>query len=65
MKTGYELPNGAIYIAERGDVVLAKMEHSPQPWVTWRFRIGHYETTGAGRYHDNLQDAVESLYSRS
>ncbi len=64
MQTGDRLPNGATFIAESGDVILARFRE-PQPWVTWRFRPGHYESTGSGHYFTDLDDAVADFYERA
>lgn len=64
MQTGDLLPNGATFIAEHEDVILAHF-HGLQPWVTWRYRPGHYRSTGSGHYHTDLLEAVRDLYDRA
>lgn len=64
MQTGDLLPNGAMLVLEHGEVILAYFRE-PQPWVTWRFRPGHYESTGAGHYFSNLADALEDFEDRA
>lgn len=64
MQTGDRLPNGATFFMEHGEIILAHFRE-PQPWVTWRFRPGHYESTGAGHYFADLLAAVEDFYERA
>ena len=61
---GDVLPNGATFIAQRGNVVLAYWEKNIGPeYITWRM-YRHGETAN-GNYFLDLQDAVNSLYDRS
>lgn len=64
MQTGDRLPNGATFIAESGEIILARFRE-PQPWVTWRYRPGHYESTGAGHYFTDMLEAVHDFYERA
>lgn len=64
MKCGEVLPNGAVLIAESGEIILAK-HWGLQPWVTWRYRPGEYNSTGAGHYHADLLEAVQDFYERA
>ena len=60
------LPNGATFIAQRGNVVLAQWDkHRGVEYITWRIYSNDYRTTSNGNYFLDLQDAVTSLYDRS
>lgn len=64
LELGDKLPNGATFIARRGNVVLAQWDkHRGVEYITWRV-YGDYDTQN-GNYFLDLQDAVTSLYDRS
>jgi hypothetical protein len=68
MNTPYELgdrlPNGATFIAQRGNVVLASWtKNLGLEYITWRRY--HDNDFSTGNYFLDLQDAVNSLYDRS
>ena len=66
LELGDLLPNGATFIAQRGNVVLAYWEKNIGPeYITWRIYYNEYKTTSNGNYFLDLQDAVNSLYDRS
>ena len=64
LELGDKLPNGATFIAQRGNVVLAYWEKNIGPeFITWRTYRDY--VTDSGNYFLDLQDAVNSLYDRS
>lgn len=65
---GFEiLPNGAVIhcIDLKRMVVLAEMEGSYMPWVTWKYYGGDLRSTSHGHYFKDESEAKSDFYIRS
>lgn len=65
MKTGDELPNGAIVLLERSGVILAINNcGNDDEYVTWEWDGKNPASTSWGHYHRSLEAAAYDFESR-
>lgn len=60
---GDKLPNGAIVLCLRGEIILALNPGNWQPWVTWRIDADH--NAYLGHYFGSLEEAISDFNARS